>query len=290
MSKIHPTNLLDQMSTTKERVQELIANGQTEEALVLVAQINDDAILLQARYSNGKKQYNMGLVDFGEWQRIQNQVNYALLELADKAGSTAAQPKPADDTPPPPAPPSAAQYQVFISYNHSDDLQARLIKRFLEDNGIKVYIDMDMPAGMFIDKFIDEGLAQSNFLLPVISKNSLASGWVNKEVTAGFLAQRITSKKVIPVRLDNSVFDGPFYLQTMVDINKKVEELKANAVKALELNIDIRAFQDDLSNQRDLQANLGTMIETLKKVNVIDLSDGRFEMGMNKIVQAIKEI
>lgn len=271
--------------TTKEKVQELIANGQTEEALVLVAQINQDAILLQARYSNGKKQYNMGLVDFGEWQRIQNQVNYALLELAEKAAKT---PGKDESTPVAPPAPPASQYQVFISYNHSDDLQARLIKRQLEDNGIKVYIDIDMPAGMFIDKFIDEGLAQSNFLLPVISKNSLASGWVNKEVTAGFLAQRITSKKVVPVRLDDAVFDAKFYLDTMVEINKKVEEIKSNAAKALELNIDLRAFQDDLSNQRDLQANLGTMIETLKKVNVIDLSDGKFELGMTRVVNTIK--
>lgn len=275
------------MSSTKETIQALIANGQTEEALVLVAQVSDDAILLQARYSNGKKQYNMGLVDFGEWQRIQNQVNFALLDLADKADTSTAKPAKSSETPKAPEPPPA-DYQVFISYNHQDDLQARLIKRHLEDNGIKVYIDIDMPAGMIIDKFIDEGLAQSNFLLPVISKNSLASGWVNKEVTAGFLAQRITSKKVVPVRLDNAVFDGKFYLDAMLEINKKVEELKENAVKALELNIDIRAFQDDLSHQRDLQANLGTMIESLKKVNVIDLTDGKFEMGMNKIVSAIK--
>lgn len=278
------------MSHTKEKIQALIANGQTEEALVLITQIDDDAILLQARYSNGKKQYNMGLVDFGEWQRIQNQVNYALLELADKAdagSNPTIAPSPAAAEKTPPTPPTAER-QVFISYNHADDLQARLIKRHLEDNGIKVFIDIDMPAGMFIDKFIDDSLAQSNFLLPIISRNSLASGWVNKEVTAGFLAQRITSKKVVPVRLDGAVFDGKFYLDTMVEINKRVEELKANAVKALELNIDIRAFQDDLSNQRDLQANLGTMIETLKKVNVIDLSDGKFESGMGRIVSTIK--
>jgi hypothetical protein len=273
------------MPTAREQVQALIAEGQTEEALVLVAQINDDAILLQARYSNAKKQYNMGLVDFGEWQRVQNQVNFALLELVDSPKAAPAKPENK------PAAPQvqADEYQVFISYNHKDDLQARLIKRHLEDNGIKVYIDIDMPTGMFIDKFIDEGLAQSNFLLPVISKNSLASGWVNKEVTAGFLAQRITSKKVVPARLDDAVFDGKFYLDTMLEINKKVEELKANAVRALELNIDIRAFQDDLSHQRDLQANLGTMIETLKKVNVIDLTDGKFELGMDKIVKTIKE-
>jgi hypothetical protein len=273
------------MSSTKETIQSLIANGQTEEALVLVTQVSDDAILLQARYSNGKKQYNMGLVDFGEWQRIQNQVNFALLDLADKADGASAKPS---KSPASPEPPPSSDYQVFISYNHQDDLQARLIKRHLEDNGIKVYIDIDMPAGMFIDKFIDEGLAQSNFLLPIISKYSLASGWVNKEVTAGFLAQRITSKKVVPVRLDSAVFDGKFYLDAMLEINKKVEELKDNAVKALELNIDIRAFQDDLSHQRDLQANLGTMIETLKKVNVIDLTDGKFELGMHKIVTTIK--
>ena len=55
----------------KEQIQQLIADGRTEEALALLAQQSSDALLLQARYNNGKKQYNMGLIEFSEWQRTQ---------------------------------------------------------------------------------------------------------------------------------------------------------------------------------------------------------------------------
>lgn len=73
----------------KDRIQQLIAEGRVEDALALLAQHSNDALLLQARYNNGKKQYNMGLIEFSEWQRTQTQINYAVLELANSVKSVA---------------------------------------------------------------------------------------------------------------------------------------------------------------------------------------------------------
>lgn len=72
----------------KHQIQSLISNGQTDQALAILSQNSSDALLLQARYNNGKKQYNMGLIEYNEWQRIQAQVNYAALELADGIKTT----------------------------------------------------------------------------------------------------------------------------------------------------------------------------------------------------------
>ena len=69
-------------------IQTLIAQGKTLDALELLAQQNDDAILLKARYNNAKKQYNMALITYDEWQRTQNQINYAALEMAGEEGVT----------------------------------------------------------------------------------------------------------------------------------------------------------------------------------------------------------
>jgi tetratricopeptide (TPR) repeat protein len=63
-------------------VQQFVSAGQTEAALAELLKTKSDAILLQARWNQGKKQYNMGHIDFGEWSRIQAQINYAVLELA----------------------------------------------------------------------------------------------------------------------------------------------------------------------------------------------------------------
>jgi len=80
------------LTITKEQIQQLIATGQTEDALQLLAQATLDATLLQARYSQGKKQFNMALIDFGEWSRIQAQINYAVLELAGSMKTSASNP------------------------------------------------------------------------------------------------------------------------------------------------------------------------------------------------------
>lgn len=66
----------------REEIEQLIAEGHTEEALALLAKHNGDAVLLQARYNQAKKQQNIGMIDFGEWSRVQSQVNYAALEMA----------------------------------------------------------------------------------------------------------------------------------------------------------------------------------------------------------------
>lgn len=66
----------------RQYIQQLIAEGRTEEALAYLATHTSDAVLLQARYNQAKKQQNMGIIDFGEWSRVQAQVNYAALEMA----------------------------------------------------------------------------------------------------------------------------------------------------------------------------------------------------------------
>jgi len=273
----------------------MMAKGRIEDALSTLARLNPEAVMLQAQYAQAKKHQMMGLIDFGEWNLVQSKITYAALAMTDFIARSdedtseivVEEKKQANSHQPKEQP---LQPQVFISYNHKDQLQTRLIKGELEKEGIRVFMDIsDMPAGMFIDKFIDSSIQQSNFILAVISKNSLMSGWVSKEVTAGFLANRITNKKVIPVQLDNAIFDSDFYFEAMQAIDAKIEELKSSLVKALEMNMDIRVFQDDLGRQRDLRANLSAIIGTLKNVKVTDLSDGRFDAGMQSVIRSIKE-
>jgi len=51
----------------KHKIQSLISNGQTDQALAVLSQNSSDALLLQARYNNGRKQYNMGMIEYSEW-------------------------------------------------------------------------------------------------------------------------------------------------------------------------------------------------------------------------------
>lgn len=84
----------------KEQIRKLIANGNTEDALELLLQCGmDDALLLRSQFNNGKKNFNLGLVEHSEWQRIQARITYSALELASKLPN--AQPNSTSFTSPP---------------------------------------------------------------------------------------------------------------------------------------------------------------------------------------------
>ncbi|GEM_PF-494486 len=77
--------LLPPESLPKSQIQKMIADGQTEALLNQLDQGNADVILLKAQYMEGKKQIDMGLIEFAEWQRTLARINYALLEMADSS-------------------------------------------------------------------------------------------------------------------------------------------------------------------------------------------------------------
>lgn len=271
----------------KQQIQQLIAEGRTEEALALLAQQSSDALLLQARYNNGKKQYNMGLIEFSEWQRTQAQINYAALELSNSVRSSGTAPA---GTPATGAQPAATPApQVFISYNRKDSAEMHNVKNALELQGIKVIVDVkDVGAGEDIQGFIDKAIKENHFILSLVSRNSLVSGWVNKEMSAALLLNRL-SNKWIPVSLDTDWISPDFYEKAISIINGRIDDLKARMKKALEADHDTGPYEDDLRRDRELRSNLGTTLQTLKKMAVVDISGQAFAGGIQKVIAAIQQ-
>lgn len=265
----------------KEQIQKLVADGKVEEALRLLAEHDSDAVLLQARYNNGKKQYNMGLIDYSEWQRIQNQVNYAVLEMAGRVSPASGASVPQVST-------SPAAPQVFISYNHKDAIHMHAVRGYLEKNDIQVFVDVaNMAPGEDIQRFIDKAFMENHFVLSLVSENSLLSGWVSKEINAAILLNRLASKW-IPVSLDQSFIDSNFYFKASEHIEAKIGEVREHMKKALDTDMDTRPFEEEMGRLRDLKANLGPTLESLKKVLVTDISGAMFEPGMQKVLTAIQ--
>lgn len=280
------------MDDIKAQIQELISLGKTEEALELLEQLTNDAILLQSRFNGAKKQYGMGLIDFSEWSRIQAQINYAALEmmnsvkskpspskLVDKAKEPATQEVKKEEKP---------KAKVFISYTHQDSFAMKAVKEYLEKKKVKVYIDLnDLSAGESIQGFIDEALRNNDFVISVISQNSLRSGWVSKElVVAKYLNK--TSSNWIPVSIDDAWSNNQFFFDANKQIEKQIAEVREQIGNAIKENLDISPFIDDEKRLQDLKANLGTTISDLKKVLVIDISGQLFDIGMKKVLEKIK--
>lgn len=271
----------------KELIQQLIGEGRTEEALTQLVQLSNDGVLLLSRYNAGKRQFNNGMIEYSEWARIQAQLNYAALELANSLKPTAAATPIATATPTAPAA-SGTGKKVFISYNHNDHFVMRAVKDELEKAGIQVHVDVnDMSAGESIQGFIDEAFKNNEIILSIISRNSLLSGWVNKEMTTARVLNTF-NKNWIPVSIDDACFNNDFVFEANTIIEKKMSDLKEQIMKALSANISISSFTDELKRQEDLKSNISGNIAELKGLLVVDIRPNVFDGGMAKVIKTIQ--
>ncbi|MFN7831658.1 MAG: TIR domain-containing protein [Bacteroidota bacterium] len=261
----------------KEKIQELIAAGKTEEALELLKNCTDEALLLMARFSGLKRQYNMGMISFEDWTRTQNQINYAALELADEckedAGNT-----------------GKRSFSAFISYNHKDSSEMERVKGWLESNGVEVTVDVqDMRAGEEIESFIRSAFDKSRFVLSMVSQNSLMSGWVSKEFNTALVLNNRTTRW-IPVSLDRSVFDHEFYFRASADIERKLDDITKRMTEARQNGVSTSPLLAEMNLIENLRANLGNTIAELRKVLIVDIAGPSFEKGMKKVLDSMKNV
>ena len=69
----------------------------------------------------------------------------------------------------------------------------------------------DLKWGERIRTGIDEAIRLHDKLLLILSKSSVASGWVEREVKTALAKERKEKRTVLfPVRVDKAVFESPF--------------------------------------------------------------------------------
>lgn len=92
---------------------------------------------------------------------------------------------------------------VFISYDSRDRYFVGLLAALLDHESIDSWCDRDrIPAGSPYQKRIEQGLANSQSLITVVSKHAVQSKWVTAELAA-FCATR-SDPVVIPLLLDGT--------------------------------------------------------------------------------------
>ena len=100
-------------------------------------------------------------------------------------------------------------YSVFISYSTRDREFAERLHTDLQAKAVRCWFaPEDLTIG---DKFrsrIDESIRTHDKLLIVLSKDSIRSPWVEKEVEAAFERERRENRIVLfPIRLDDAVME-----------------------------------------------------------------------------------
>jgi hypothetical protein len=94
---------------------------------------------------------------------------------------------------------------VFLSHNHNDKAFARRLAADLSRLGAHVWLDeAEIRIGDSLMEKISAGINSTDFLAAILSRNSISSGWVNRELEIA-LNQEIAGKKVkvLPLIVDD---------------------------------------------------------------------------------------
>jgi len=102
--------------------------------------------------------------------------------------------------------------KIFLSHSSRDKKFVNLLAKKIQENGLDVWLDeAEISIGESLIQKISEGLYYSEFVIAVISKHSVNSEWVKKELYLA-MHKEIAGKKitVLPIKIDNC--DVPFFL------------------------------------------------------------------------------
>src|SRR5689334_13514321 len=94
---------------------------------------------------------------------------------------------------------------VFISYSHADKMFVDKLAAHLVKHNTHVWLDRwELNVGDSILNHVQQAIQESDALLIVLSKTSVASEWCKKELNAG-LMRELDEKRVLvlPVLMEN---------------------------------------------------------------------------------------
>ena len=109
-------------------------------------------------------------------------------------------------------------YSCFISHSSKDEAFAKRLYADLQSNNVRCWFaPEDLKWGGKIRSGIDEAIRIHDKLLLILTKNSVASGWVEHEVKTALAKERKEKRTVLfPVRLDKAVLDSPMAWATTI--------------------------------------------------------------------------
>jgi TIR domain/Effector-associated domain 11 len=176
----------------EQQIRQLITKGKTKDALDLMTPYANEAILLRARLSSIERNNTMGLIDFNDFQREMNRINFSVLSLLDSDDidlpeqdrqiSASSNNNYAPNQTSSNKVFNARKPRVFVSYAHEDSELLRQMEsqlNVLKKNGvIDIWTDKEILPGQDWNKDINESLVNADIILLLLSSSFLNSDYI----------------------------------------------------------------------------------------------------------------
>lgn len=122
---------------------------------------------------------------------------------------------------------------VFLSHSHEDRAFATRLGNDLAAHGLRVWIDSaEINVGDSLIQKISEGLQNMNYLAVVLSKFSVQSEWVKKEVEIA-MNHEIAQRRVVVLPILRDECDIPLFLKGKLYVDFRDDAAYRSSLKLL---------------------------------------------------------
>jgi hypothetical protein len=156
---------------------------------------------------------------------------------------------------------------VFLSHNKEDKAFVRQLARDLDNHGVKFWLDeAEINVGDSLIEKIRSGLDEVDYVAVVLSPNSIASPWVQREVDVA-MNQEISGKKVkvLPILYRQCELPGFLLGKAYADFTEEsqYEDAFAKLIRSIGVVFNKRALEVNFSG-----ATLGEASDNATIINL----------------------
>jgi len=156
---------------------------------------------------------------------------------------------------------------VFLSHNKEDKAFVRQLARDLDNHGVKFWLDeAEINIGDSLIEKIRSGLDEMDYVAVILSPNSIASPWVQREVDVA-MNQEISGKKVkvLPILYRKCELPGFLPGKAYADFTEesRYEDAFAKVVRSIGVVFNKKALESNLTN-----ASLGQALNNAAIINL----------------------
>lgn len=175
----------------EQEIRQLIMKGKTKDALDLMTPYTDIAIMLRGRLSAVERNNTMGLIDYNDYQREMNRINFSVLSLLDSDDIDLPEQNRQINTSSNNFIPNQSSSnkvfdvkkpKVFVSYAHDDSEMLRemqeMLKMLQRNNVIDIWTDKEILPGQNWNKDVNDSLVNADIILLLLSSSFLNSDYI----------------------------------------------------------------------------------------------------------------
>jgi len=154
---------------------------------------------------------------------------------------------------------SKCQPYVFLSYSSKDSSLAKKIVTLLKGRDVPIWFDnVDLKIGESLSNEIKQAITNASFFCVLLSRNSLNSEWVKKELQWAQIKQSLTKFFILPILLEK--VELPDFLKDIKYVDfSTVEGCISNIPELLNvLGVESTTSKQHPSEEKSLTANANT--------------------------------